>query len=212
MSTRTVMATRAQPGRTPVMRMPSPWEARSRANSPAAARSARRCASLPGSDAEPMAPSVSAEARRALLGEGCHPFRVVRAVAELALVVALDIQLLRQRTAQPLVNGLLGSRESAGRRGGELPRQILDRGNEFIVFDATPDQPPGSGLLGAELVAEQREPQRARRADEAWQGPGAPRIGHQSELREGLHEARRACGDHQITGERNIGAGTGRDA
>src|SRR3977135_675851 len=136
MSARTFMATRAQPGGTRVSRRPSPWEARSRANSPAAARSARRCASLPGSDAEPMAPSVSAEARRALRGEGCPPFRVVRAVAELALVVALDIQLLRQRTAQPLVNGLLGSREPAGRRGGKLPRQILHPGNQVIGLDA----------------------------------------------------------------------------
>src|SRR4029077_20203542 len=114
-------------------------------------------------------PSASGEARRALFGEGCDPFGVIHAVAELALVVTLDIQLLRQRTSQPLVNRLLGSRQPAGRCGGELPRQILDRGSEFTVFDATPDQPPGRGLLGAELVAEQREPQRARRADEAWQ-------------------------------------------
>ena len=86
---------------------------------------------------------------------------------------------------------------------------ILDHRGEFTVFDTTPDQPPGRGLLSAELVAEQREPERARRADEAWQSPRATRIGHQTELREGLHEARRTRGDHQITGERNIGAGTG---
>src|ERR1700724_3501546 len=168
MSARTVMATRAHPGRTPVIRMPSACEARSRSNSPAAARSARRCAPLTVSGGTAMArgPSASSEARCALFGEGCDPFGVIHAVAELALVVALDIQLLRQRATQPLVDRLLGSRQPAGRCGGELPRQILDHGSEVSVFDAAPDQPPGRGLLGAELVAEQREPERARRADE----------------------------------------------
>src|SRR6266404_2287758 len=209
MSARTVMTTRAHPGRTPVMRMPSACEARSSSNSRAAARSARRCPASTASGGTPMARSATREARRALLGEGCDPFRVIHAVTELALVVALDIQLLRQRAAQTLVDRLLGVRQSAGRCGGELPRQTLDHRSELAVFDATPDQPPGGGLLGAELVAEEREPERARRADQARQSPRAPRIRHEAQLRECLHEARRACGDHQITGERNVGAGPG---
>src|SRR5256714_2146649 len=161
MSARTVMTTRAHPGRTPVIRMPSACEARSRSNRAAAARSARRCAPLPVSGGTSMA-LASREARRALFREGGDPFGVIHAVAELALVVALDIQLLRQRASQSLVDRLLGSREPAGRCGGELPGQILDHGGELTVLDATPDKPPGGGLLGAELVAEQREPQRAR--------------------------------------------------
>src|SRR6202047_5008424 len=157
MSARTVMTTRAQPGRTPVIRMPRACEARSRSNRAAAARSARRCAPLTVSGGTPMArgPSAASEARRALLGEGRDPFGVIDAVAELALVVALDVQLLRQRTSQPLVNRLLGSREPAGRGDGQLPRQTLDHGGEFIVFDTTPDQPPGRGLRGGGLRAGQ---------------------------------------------------------
>src|SRR6266853_1183497 len=142
MSARTVMATRAHPGRTPVMRMPSACEARSRSNSPAAARSARRCAGSTASGGTPMARSATREARRALLGEGRDPFGVIHAVTELALVVALDIQLLRQRATQPLVNRLLGARQSAGRCGGELPRQTLHYRSELAVFDATPE--PGA--------------------------------------------------------------------
>src|SRR6266481_2634884 len=100
MSARTVMATRAHPGRTPVMRMPSACEARSGSTA---------------SGGTPMARSATREVRRALLGEGRDPFGVIHAVTELALVVALDIQLLRQRAAQTLVDRLLGVRQSAGR-------------------------------------------------------------------------------------------------
>jgi len=125
MSARTVMATRAQPGRTPVMRIAEPLGS-AIARKQSGGRALRgRCASLTvdrwnSHDARTF--SVR-EARRALFGEGCDPLRRIHAVAELALVVTLDIQLLRQRTAQPLVNRLLGRAESAGRRGGELPRQ-----------------------------------------------------------------------------------------
>src|SRR2546429_542704 len=116
MSARTVIATRAQPARMPVIRMPSVCEARSRA-------------------------------------------------------------------------------ESAGRCGGELSRQSVHDFGELTVLDAAPDQSPGGGLLGGQLLAEERESHGARRADEARQEPGAAGIRNETELRERLHEARRARRD-----------------
>src|SRR5207253_1810463 len=123
MSARTVIATRAQPARMPVMRMPSVCEARSRAKSAAPAR------------------------------------------------------------------------EAAGRCRGELSRQSVHDFGELTVLDAAPDQSPGGGLLGGQLLAEERESHGARRADEARQEPGAPGIRNETELRERLHEARRARRD-----------------
>ena len=49
----------------------------------------------------------------------------------------------------------------------------------------------------------------ARLADEARQGQVPPQSGTQAELREGLDEFRRACGQHDVAGEREVGAGAG---
>src|SRR5256884_5524632 len=206
MSARTVIATRAQPARMPVIRMPSVCEARSRAKSAAGGCSARRCAASAASAgsfisvashcaASSRRTSAPGEARRALFGERRDPFRIVGAVPELALVVALHVQLLRERAAPALVDGLPGAREGAGRCGGELSRQSVHDFGELTVLDAAPDQSPGGGLLGGQLLAEERESHGARRADEARQEPGAAGIRNETELRERLHEARRARRD-----------------
>src|SRR4029077_11288607 len=97
MSARTRITTRAAPGFTAAMRMPSAWLARSRSNSAAAARSARLWA--PGSLCWFIthSRSTAAEARGALGGKRRHTLSIVGAAAQLALEVALDIQLLLER-------------------------------------------------------------------------------------------------------------------
>src|ERR1700751_3193948 len=133
MSARTRMTTRAPPGRTAAMHIPSAWLARSRSKSAAAARSARCWASV----SLMLTPASAArEARRALLAEGRDPFRVVGAAAELALIVALDVELLAQRAIGAWVDGLLGAREPAGRRRRQLQRQALHHRLELRVLDA----------------------------------------------------------------------------
>src|ERR1700722_17439597 len=144
--------------------------------------------------------SVSREARRALGGEGRDPFGVVRRAAELALVVTLDVQLLGEVAAEALVDRLLGARQPARWGAGEVARQVLDDAREFGILDAAPDEAPALGILGAELVTEEREPERARGADEPRQRPGAARIGHQPESCERLHEHPRARRHHEGAG------------
>src|SRR5215831_11323995 len=213
MSARTRITTCAHPGRTPARRMPSACEARSRSYSAAAARSARCWAvSSAGWPATLMAySSVSStgEARCALLGEGGHPFGIVGAAAELALVVTLDVELLPQGPAETFVNRLLGARESTRGGRGKLQCEAVHQRGKLRVLDASPDHAPACSLLGGELLPEKRETQSARGAYQARQEPGAARIGHEAELRERLHEARRARCHHEITGERNVGAGAG---
>src|SRR5262249_2534254 len=158
-----------------------------------------------------LTPSVSAtaEARCALLGEGGDPFGIVGAAAELALVVTLDVELLLQGAAETFVDRLLGACEAPCGRRGKLQCETVHQRRKLRVLDASPDQTPACRLLGRELLPEECETQSPRGAYHARQEPGAARIGHEAELRERLHEARRARRHHEITGERNVGPGTG---
>ena len=60
--------------------------------------------------------SSSAEARCALFHEGGDAFGVVRGVSQLALIVALDIELLLERAPTGAVDGILRAREAASGR------------------------------------------------------------------------------------------------
>src|SRR5579862_6250322 len=168
MSGRTRITTVAAPGRTSVRRMPSACEARSQRNSSAAASSARRCGSAGvagGSCMMSFLNSASGELRRALRGERRHALGVVSAVTEFALVVALHVQLLRQRAAEALVDRLLGARQSAGRCRRKVARELIDGRGQLGVVHAAPDQPPGGRLFGAQFFPQQGQAERARRAD-----------------------------------------------
>src|SRR4029077_12375742 len=189
MSARTGIISCAKPGRTMVRRIPSACEARSRSNMAAAARSASSCASSAARvSVMGLAPgecggtgSVTAETRRALGGKGGDALGVVLRAAELALVVALDVELCGERAPQAFVDGLLGTRQTAGGGGGKVSRQVLDDAGKLGVLDAAPDQAPVRRLLRGELVAEEGESQRAGRPHEARQEPGAAGIRHQAE-------------------------------
>ena len=112
---------------------------------------------------------ASGEMRRPLGGERGHPFPIVLAVAELALQVALEIELRRQRVAGGRLQRLLDRGETPRGRLRQVGQELLRDGRQLGVLDALPDEPPLRGLLRRQLVAEEREAERARVADEARQ-------------------------------------------
>src|SRR5262245_48560799 len=99
MSERTVIVRHDSPGAIRTMRIPRACEARSDSYSTRAAESAVRCAaSGPGpstASRRRFIRSVSRERRRTLRRERRDTLGVVRRPAELALQVALDVELLR---------------------------------------------------------------------------------------------------------------------
>jgi hypothetical protein len=83
---------------------------------------------------------------------------------------------------------------------------------ERLVVDRLPDQPPSAALSRRQRLGGQRQAERPRLADQAGQHPGAAAVGDQADRGEGLDEFRRSGGDHDVAGERDIGAGAGGDA
>jgi hypothetical protein len=81
--------------------------------------------------------------------------------------------------------------------------------HQGFVRHAAPDQAPLLGLLGRQLVAQQGQAHRARRADQARQHPGAAGIRDQAQLAEGFDEAGGLRGQHDVAGQRQVGAGAG---
>src|SRR5690349_21324774 len=88
------------------------------------------------------------EARRTLVEERRNALTVVGAVAEFALHVALEVELLLQRVAGGCMERALDRRESARRRLRQLGEQSLGRCREIDVIDAFPDETPRDRLLG----------------------------------------------------------------
>src|SRR5438132_4438118 len=103
MSARTVIVSSAYPGPIAAICMPIACDARSRENMPAATRSASDCAScgVAAGWCSPMTrrgwfPLTAAESRRALGGESGDAFPVIGAATQLALQIALEVELRRQ--------------------------------------------------------------------------------------------------------------------
>jgi hypothetical protein len=99
-----------------------------------------------------------------------------------------------------------------GGHRGELGGQRVDAGGKGVVGHRLPDQAPLGGLLGGQLVGQQRQAHRPGHADALGQEPGAAGVGHQADLAEGLQEGGRLAGHHQVAGQRHAGAGAGGDA
>src|SRR5580704_444938 len=89
---------------------------------------------------------AASEARRALLGKGRDPFRIVAGAAQLALHVAFDVELLLESVLPTAPQRVLGGGKSSRGRHGKLTRHGIDRRCKLCVLDALPDQSPGSGL------------------------------------------------------------------
>ncbi|MNJ49163.1 hypothetical protein D3C77_443810 [compost metagenome] len=74
------------------------------------------------------------------------------------------------------------------------------------------DQPPLLGLLGTQPLTQHGQGFGPCHADQPWQQPGTARVWHQADLAEGLDEAGRAGGQHQVAGQRDVGTGAGSHA
>eukprot|EP01022_Parablepharisma_sp_SALTPOND_P021539 TRINITY_DN427_c0_g2_i1.p1 TRINITY_DN427_c0_g2~~TRINITY_DN427_c0_g2_i1.p1 ORF type:complete len:1279 (+),score=502.02 TRINITY_DN427_c0_g2_i1:12957-16793(+) len=162
--------------------------------------------------AECLLMSLSRELWCALFQESGHAFAVVTAVAQCAHAVAFQVQLLFQRIGRALVERGLGGGQALGGCPGEVLRHGAGLLHQLVVVDAFPDQAPLLGLLGADLVAQQCHAHGARRAHQARQEIGAAGIGDQPQLAEHFDEIGRACRQHDVAGQRDIGAGTGSHA
>src|SRR5688572_21948146 len=118
MSERMRIVTLALPGPQASIDIPSWREAESPRHRASTARSARRCRaseSRPGRDSL-IASLTSREARRALPGERGNAFRVVVRIPELALEVALEVELPGQCRRRGRVHRLARAHEAARRR------------------------------------------------------------------------------------------------
>src|SRR5580658_1795471 len=156
--------------------------------------------------------SVTGEVRRTLLRECCDALGEIARVAELALKVALDVELLLKGPLTGAVQRLFGARKTTGRSRGKLSRHLIDDGAELRVLHTAPDQTPLLCLLGAQFVPEQCESARARITDQARQQPRTAAVGNQSQLGEGLNERRTARRDDEVTRQRYVRARPGCDS
>src|SRR5216684_2377266 len=106
--------------------------------------------------------SSSREPGRPLLNERGNTLRVVGGSAELALRIALDVELLGERVLPTAANRRLGPGEAARQRYGQPFSECVYGRSEFGIPNALPDHSPSGSLLRRELVAEQGQAQRPR--------------------------------------------------
>ena len=194
----------ASPGPTRSRRMPSSCAAVSSAHSASADFLAISCGVMPG--------LLRPEVRRALLQEGRNALDVLVRLAGLPLKVALEIELRVEAVGRRGGEGALHQPERVRRPGREPGRDLVRLAHELVVVDGALDHAPGLRLLGADRVGEHHQRAGARLADEARQEPGAAGIRDEADPGEGLQEPRRSRRQHDVAGEREVGAGAGRDA
>ena len=153
-------------------------------------------------------PQRPLKARRALFGECGDTFGVVGRTAEFALHIPLDIELFGEGALPAAANGRswlpparASERPPTAVRAHRRSRRIRRRPRTARSF---PRQP----LVRREVsrrATSSRVHAHCRPAAADVHVP--PESGTSPSLRERLNEARRSRGDHQIAGERDIGAG-----
>src|SRR5882672_6289180 len=187
MSARTVIVTRAVPGPTAAIAMPSARDAASLAN----IRCATVSASAFGSDLEDarvievgsenvqamrwmescgdellvLRPSndsllTSPEVRRTLAQECGDPFLIVVRKTQFALQVTLQFEARRQRQQCTGIDRFADAHKRARRPRGQLHRQRVRRRHQLRVVDTLPDQSPLLRLFSRQLLAQQRQAER----------------------------------------------------
>src|SRR5688572_5729462 len=143
MSGRIRIVTVACPGPQDSIAMPSCRDAESPRHNASVARSAWRWRSAPDFfGSRFIARLPTRESRRALFRERRDALRVVFRVTELALEVALAVELLDERCRRPRIHGLAGAHEATRRRPGERAREAVDELGEADIVHATPDESP----------------------------------------------------------------------
>src|SRR5690348_7084377 len=100
--------------------------------------------------------------RRALLAKGCDAFLVIARAAELALQVALEIELLVQARGPSLAHGHLDGGVSLCRSRGQARDELVGLARKLIVLDRAPDEAPALRFLRRQRFAGERKAERAR--------------------------------------------------
>ena len=94
------------------------------------------------------------------------------------------------------------------RRAGREPRSCrMGLTHQLLIVDRAIDHPPGSGVFRADRIGQHGECAGAGVAHKPRQDPGAARIGNKANAREGLQKLGRFRREHDIAGQRDIGAG-----
>src|SRR5262249_50349005 len=118
----------------------------------------------------------------------------------------LEVELRVEGVARARIDRLLRPGEAFRRGRRKVRAQRFDLLREGGVVDALPDEAPRRRLLGGELVAEHRKPDRTGGADESRQEIGPARVGNEPEVAERLDEARGSRRDDEVAREREVGA------
>ena len=142
--------------------------------------------------------------------EGHGAFQEVLAVAEDALRVALEVELLVERIV--VGRGEHPAQVGEGQRGagGEAGRDGHGLVHERVVVDAAPDQSPLGRPLGRDRLAQHAHAQGAGAPDRALQVEAGGAIRDDPQLRnEDELEARRARGERDVGVERDSDAAAG---
>src|SRR4029077_19691557 len=89
-----------------------------------------------------VSPLLALEGGLALGEEGCDAFLVILAAAQLALQVALEVELPAEIVAAGAVHRFLDAGERHRGPVGQPARQLSRRLHQLAILDHIPDQPP----------------------------------------------------------------------
>ena len=101
---------------------------------------------------------------------------------------------------------------ASGACAGQPPRPRQGGVEQFVILDHAVDQAQLEGLLGEDRIADQVHLQGLALPDQARQSLGAAEAGDDPELDLRLTEQRRARGDADVAGHRQLAAAAEREA
>src|SRR5258708_15678908 len=135
-------------------------------------------------------PLLALEGGLALGEEGRDAFLEIRAAAQRALEVALEVELPAEVVLAGAIHRLLDAGERHRRPIGQPAGELYRRLHQLAVLDDVPDQAPFLGLLRRDLRRQHGKGSRPLLAHQPWQEPGAAAVGQQADAGEGLQEGR----------------------
>ena len=124
----------------------------------------------------------------------------------LALEIALEVELGVEIGASRSGERALDEAERMGRAACEALGDDARLSHEIFVVDGAIDHARGLSLLGADRLGQHHERPGARIANEAGQDERAAGVGNEADAHEGLEELSRLRREHDVAGERDIGA------
>ena len=153
----------------------------------------------------------SLERRLALIHEGAHPFRIILRPAGLALQVALRSSCTSSVLVDEALSASFVSASPCVAPSAKRVQSVC--ASPISTSSSTHFQMSASLPRSRPAPVRQGTPWRALALPhEPRQEEGAACIGNEADAGEGLEEARRAAREHDVAGERDVGAGACRHA